>query len=100
MKTKYALFLWTIRMVYDAVSRGIPPLFGWEVSIGQSHNPDSPAPAIKLKQCNMIRKLEARLGIAIDTYFDTKTISSCRCKTRCDANTNNTLTLKWDEAKT
>jgi hypothetical protein len=31
---------------------------------GQSHSPDSPAPAFKLKQCNMIRKLEAILGIA------------------------------------
>jgi hypothetical protein len=80
MKKKYALFLWTqlfsfslasppcIQMVYGVVSRGIPPLFGWEVSkiklIGQSHSTDSPTPAFKQKQCNMIRKLEARLGVA------------------------------------
>jgi hypothetical protein len=55
-------------MVYDAVSRAIPPLFGRDVSkiklIGQSHSHDSPAPAFKLKQCNQIRKLVARLGIA------------------------------------
>jgi hypothetical protein len=54
----------------DAASRRIPPQsiymkFQRIANYRTSHSPDSPAPAFKLKQCNMIRKLEARLGIAI-----------------------------------